>query len=165
MTLGTHPGGKGWIFMRSPNNVIFSAAQATFDEAFFPKCPAGKGVRQNTRLQTPAPKYRPCPCKGMRMMMIMKNRLVDHQNLLQLPQGILRGKRELGRTTIPLGHPHRSSLHGLPPLTFLKSLPRRLKLADPNGTLRSLGSQEMCMEINISHKSKKKSGNRGTGAE
>ena len=42
--LGTHPGGKGWIFMRSPNNVIFLAVQATFDEAFFPKCPAGKGV-------------------------------------------------------------------------------------------------------------------------
>ena len=42
--LGTHPGGKGWIFMRSPNNVIFSAAQATFDEAFFPKCLTSKGV-------------------------------------------------------------------------------------------------------------------------
>ena len=62
--LGTHPGGKGWIFMHSPNNVIFSAAQATFDEAFFPKCLTSKGVRQNTRLHTPAPKPKPCPCKG-----------------------------------------------------------------------------------------------------
>ena len=50
--------------MRSPNNVIFSAAQATFDEAFFPKCLTSKGVRQNTRLHTPAPKPGPCPCKG-----------------------------------------------------------------------------------------------------
>ena len=62
--LGTHPGGKGWIFMRSPNNVIFLAAQATFDKAFFPKCLTSKGVRQNTRLHTPAPKPRPCTCKG-----------------------------------------------------------------------------------------------------
>ena len=37
--LGTHPGGKGWIFMRTPSNTVFSAAQATFDESFFPKCP------------------------------------------------------------------------------------------------------------------------------
>ena len=42
--LGTHPGGKGWLFMCSPNNVIFSAAQATFDEAFFPKYPSSRGV-------------------------------------------------------------------------------------------------------------------------
>ena len=62
--LGTHPGGKGWIFMRSPNNVIFLAVQATFDEVFFPKCPTSKGVQQNTRLQTPVPKPRPCPCRG-----------------------------------------------------------------------------------------------------
>ena len=52
--LGTHPGGKGWIFMRRPNNTIFSAAQATFDESVFPKCPQAS-VRRNTRLQTPAP--------------------------------------------------------------------------------------------------------------
>src|ERR1700743_2489389 len=62
--LGTHPGGKGWIFMRRPNNIIFSAAQATFDEAFFLKCPSSGGVQRNTRLHTPAPKPSPCPCKG-----------------------------------------------------------------------------------------------------
>jgi hypothetical protein len=52
--LGTHPGGKGWIFMRGPNNIIFSAAQATFDELHFPKCPTAS-VRRNTRLQSTAP--------------------------------------------------------------------------------------------------------------
>ena len=52
--LGTHPGGKGWIFMRGPNNIIFSAAQATFDELHFPKCPTAS-IRRNTRLQSTAP--------------------------------------------------------------------------------------------------------------
>ena len=37
--LGNHSGGKGYIFMRGPNNVIFSAAHATFDESMFPRCP------------------------------------------------------------------------------------------------------------------------------
>ena len=32
-------GVKGYIFMRSPNNVIFTAAQALFDETLYPKCP------------------------------------------------------------------------------------------------------------------------------
>jgi hypothetical protein len=58
--LGNHPGGKGWIFMRGPNNVIFSAAQATFDESIYPKCPKSS-VRPYTRLQTPAP-VTPHPC-------------------------------------------------------------------------------------------------------
>jgi hypothetical protein len=58
--LGNHPGGKGWIFMRGPNNVIFSAAQATFDESIYPKCPK-TSVRPYTRLQTPAP-VTPHPC-------------------------------------------------------------------------------------------------------
>jgi hypothetical protein len=58
--LGNHPGGKGWIFMRGPNNIIFSAAQATFDESLYPKCPKAS-VRPYTRLQTPAP-VTPHPC-------------------------------------------------------------------------------------------------------
>src|ERR1700753_1011293 len=58
--LGNHPGGKGWIFMCGPNNIIFSAAQATFDEAFFPKCPKSER-RKYTRLQTPAPSPNNCP--------------------------------------------------------------------------------------------------------
>ena len=63
--LGNHPGGKGWIFMRGPNNVIFSAAQATFDESLFPRCPKDK-TRKNTRLQdpTPAPPSTICPKDG-----------------------------------------------------------------------------------------------------
>ena len=52
--LGNHPRGKGWIFMRGPNNIIFSAAQATFDESIYPKCPKSS-VWPYTRLQTPAP--------------------------------------------------------------------------------------------------------------
>jgi transposase InsO family protein len=60
--LGNHPGGKGWIFMRGPNNIIFSAAQATFDESLYPKCPKAS-VRPYTRLQTPAPTTpHPCHC-------------------------------------------------------------------------------------------------------
>ena len=34
--IGLAPGGHGWLFMRSPNNVVFTVAQATFDEYFFP---------------------------------------------------------------------------------------------------------------------------------
>ena len=37
--LGNAPGGKGWKFMRAPNNIIFTSAHATFDETLFPKCP------------------------------------------------------------------------------------------------------------------------------
>ena len=32
-------GTKGYIFMRSPNNVVFTAIQALFDETLYPKCP------------------------------------------------------------------------------------------------------------------------------
>ena len=30
---------KGYLFMRGPNNVLFTAVQALFDETLFPKCP------------------------------------------------------------------------------------------------------------------------------
>jgi len=58
--LGSHPGGKGWIFMHGPNNVIFSTAQAIFDESIFLKCPKSKVWVPNTWLQTPAPKPQKC---------------------------------------------------------------------------------------------------------
>ena len=66
--LGTAPGGKGWIFMRAPNNIVFTAAQAIFDESMFPKCPVLK-MRPSTRLQSPAPPPTVCPdgkcdCQG-----------------------------------------------------------------------------------------------------
>ena len=37
--IGLSEGTKGYIFMRSPNNIIFTAIQALFDETLFPKCP------------------------------------------------------------------------------------------------------------------------------
>ena len=37
--IGYPQGTKGWMFMRGPNNVIFTAAQALFDETLFLKCP------------------------------------------------------------------------------------------------------------------------------
>jgi hypothetical protein len=46
--------------MRGPNNVIFSTAQATFDESIYLKCPK-LSVRPYTRLQTPA-LVTPHPC-------------------------------------------------------------------------------------------------------
>jgi hypothetical protein len=46
--------------MRGPNNVIFSATQATFDESIYLKC-LKSSVRPYTRLQTPAP-VTPHPC-------------------------------------------------------------------------------------------------------
>ena len=103
------------------------------------------------------------PITGMRMKMITTNPHVDHLILLQLPLRITRGKRELGRTRIALGRPSRSCLQGLLLLILLKSLLRQLKPADSSDTLKSLISQGMCMVINIPHKSKKKSGKRGTG--
>jgi hypothetical protein len=60
--LGNHPGGKGWIFMRGPNNIVFSAAQATFDESLFPRCPHTI-PRKTTRLQLPAP-INPSTCQN-----------------------------------------------------------------------------------------------------
>jgi len=73
--LGNHPGGKGWIFMRGPNNIIFSAAQAIFDESLFPKCPKAN-VHVPTRLQTPAPSPRSSPkgsdCQCPFLMMMVK---------------------------------------------------------------------------------------------
>ena len=61
--LGMHPGGKGWIFMRIPNNTVFFAAQATFDELFFPRCPITI-VWWNTWLQSNAPAPKPCTKDG-----------------------------------------------------------------------------------------------------
>jgi hypothetical protein len=40
MTFIGYPQGiKGYLFMRSPNNVLFTAVQALFDEILYPKCP------------------------------------------------------------------------------------------------------------------------------
>ena len=54
--------------MRAPNNIVFTAAQAIFDESMLPKCPVSK-MRPSTRLQTPAPPPVVCPdgrcdCQG-----------------------------------------------------------------------------------------------------
>ena len=54
--------------MHTPNNIIFTAVQAIFDESMFPKCPVSK-VRPSTRLQTPVPSPNTCPdskcdCQG-----------------------------------------------------------------------------------------------------
>jgi len=46
--------------MCGPNNAIFSAAQAIFNEATFPKCPKSNVKVPSTRLHTPAPKPRTC---------------------------------------------------------------------------------------------------------
>jgi len=46
--------------MHGPNNVIFTAANATFDESLFPRCPKQVGVCKNTKLQTSAPKPKQC---------------------------------------------------------------------------------------------------------
>ena len=52
--LGVAPGGHGSRFMHAPNNVLFTAMHALFDEHMFPKC--DKTVkRRNTRLHEPAP--------------------------------------------------------------------------------------------------------------
>ena len=62
--LGIAPGVKGWKFMRGPNNIIFTAANAIFDEEMFPKCP--QAVRRPiTRLQSNAPSPT-CPNKSGR---------------------------------------------------------------------------------------------------
>ena len=37
--LGYSQGTKGYLFMRGPNNVLFTAVQALFNETLFPKCP------------------------------------------------------------------------------------------------------------------------------
>ena len=46
--------------MRTPNNIVFMAAQAIFDESMFPKCPASK-MQPSTRLQSPVPPPMVCP--------------------------------------------------------------------------------------------------------
>jgi len=56
--LGMHSGGKGYIFMHGPNNIIFSAAHATFDKSLFPRCPK-RTLQNNTRLQEVAPPVAP----------------------------------------------------------------------------------------------------------
>ena len=40
--IGFADGIKGYLFMRSPNNVVFTAVKALFDENMFPKCPEMK---------------------------------------------------------------------------------------------------------------------------
>jgi hypothetical protein len=40
--IGYADGVKGYLFMRSPNNVVFTASKALFDETMFPKCPDGQ---------------------------------------------------------------------------------------------------------------------------
>jgi hypothetical protein len=38
---------KGYLFMRSPNNVLFTAVQALFDETLYPKCLLCSGSRMD----------------------------------------------------------------------------------------------------------------------
>ena len=51
--LGNAPGAQGFMFMYSPNNILFFAMQCIFDELLFPKCP--KLAWQTTQLQECAP--------------------------------------------------------------------------------------------------------------
>ena len=39
MFISYSDGIKGYLFMRSPNNVVFTTVKALFDETMFPKCP------------------------------------------------------------------------------------------------------------------------------
>lgn len=59
--IGFAPGGHGFRFMRSPNNVVFTSAHALFDEQMFPKCPDHRQRRSFTRLREDAPKSNPIP--------------------------------------------------------------------------------------------------------
>jgi hypothetical protein len=43
--IGLSEGTKGYIFMRSPNNTVFTTIQALFDEMLFPKCPTMRRLR------------------------------------------------------------------------------------------------------------------------
>ena len=52
--LGNAPGASEFTFMRSPNNVLFYAAQCIFDEDLFPKCQTGS-CQPLTRLHSNAP--------------------------------------------------------------------------------------------------------------
>ena len=71
------------------------------------------------------------PIWGTRMTMITTNPHVDHLILLQLPLRTIRGKRELGRTTIAPRRPSRCCLQGLLPLTLLMSLLRTTETSRP----------------------------------
>jgi len=51
--LGVAPGGHGDLFMRSPNNTVFTAAHALFDEGIFPRCPKFTKPRESTQLRRP----------------------------------------------------------------------------------------------------------------
>jgi hypothetical protein len=42
--IGLVEGTKGYIFMRSPNNNVFTTIQALFDKTLFPKCPTMRRV-------------------------------------------------------------------------------------------------------------------------
>ena len=50
--IGVAPGGHGFRFMRSPNNIIFTSAHALFDEKMFPKCPTNQR-RRTSRIDDP----------------------------------------------------------------------------------------------------------------
>ena len=45
----------GDLFMRAPNNVIFTSSHAEFDEEFFPKCPDNKGKTPERPKRQPRP--------------------------------------------------------------------------------------------------------------
>lgn len=53
--LSVAPGGHGSRFMRAPNNVLFTAMHALYDETLFPKCEQTV-KRRHTWLQEPVPK-------------------------------------------------------------------------------------------------------------
>src|SRR5882757_6180024 len=53
--LGNAPGANGFVFMRSPNNILFYSMHAVFDEAMFLKCPT-MVRRPNTAIYDKAPK-------------------------------------------------------------------------------------------------------------
>ncbi|KAI0326912.1 hypothetical protein GY45DRAFT_1378894, partial [Cubamyces sp. BRFM 1775] len=48
--IGVAPGGHGFRFMQSPNNVIFTSAHALFDKNMFPKCPTNQRSTHERRV-------------------------------------------------------------------------------------------------------------------
>jgi hypothetical protein len=51
--LGIPDGTKGYLFMRGPNNVLFTAVKALFDETLYPRCPDKR--RSGTQPVDPEP--------------------------------------------------------------------------------------------------------------
>ena len=125
--IGLSEGTKGYIFIRSPNNIVFTAIQALFDETLFSKCPNMR------RLGFTPVGITPDDLQGEHNMPLDNENGENGGGLPLIPQGGQVPWQHMQPPQLPLQPPRQqppqSSYYGYPPLPPSPSNSQRSRLS------------------------------------